>query len=98
MRHYKKDYDVAEANNALKLIPENAKVSAQSPFVPHLAFRDYIYQFPAINDAEYIVLSTEEYSYPLSKQSFAVQTALLSSSEEWGKVYDKNEMIILKRR
>jgi len=98
MRHYHKDYDAAEAHRALKLIPDNARVSAQSPFVPHLAFRDYIYQFPVINDAEYIVFSYEEAAYPLTKQSFAVQVAMLMSSDEWEKIYEKNEMVILKRR
>jgi len=97
MRHYNKDYDVAETYSALKLIPDEAKVSAQSPFVPHLAFRDYIYQFPIINDAEYVVFSYEENSYPLTKQSFAVQAAMILNSDEWEKIYEKNEMMILKR-
>jgi len=95
--HYKRNYDVAEAYRALKLIPENAKVSAQSPFVPHLAFRDHIYQFPVINDAGYIVFSYEENSYPLTKQSFAVQAALLLNSGGWEKIYEKNQMVILRR-
>lgn len=97
-RHYKKEYDVKEAHLALNLIPEKAKVSAQSPFVPHLAFRDYIYQFPVINDAEYVVLSYEESPYPLTRQSFNVQIAMLMISEKWEKVYDKNRMVILKAR
>ena len=98
MRHYNKDYDVREAYEALKLIPDDAKVSAQSPFVPHLAFRDYIYQFPVINDAEYIIFSYEEYTYPLTKESFAVQAAMLMSSEEWEKIYERNEMVVLKKK
>jgi uncharacterized membrane protein len=95
--HYKKEYDVAEAYRALKLIPDDAKVSAQSPFVPHLAFRDYIYQFPVIHDAEYVVFSYEERTYPLTKQSFAVQVAMLLNSNEWEKIYDTNQMVILKK-
>src|ERR1035437_8125244 len=89
--HYKRNYDVAEAHQALKLIPDDAKVSAQSPFVPNLAFRNYIYQFPVVNDAEYIVFSYEESSYPLTKQSFAVQIALFMNSTEWKKIYEKNQ-------
>ncbi|MEK6616924.1 MAG: DUF2079 domain-containing protein [Bacteroidota bacterium] len=95
--HYKRNYDVAEAYRALKLISDDAKVSVQSPFVPHLALRDYIYQFPVINDAEFIVFSCEENSYPLTKQSFAVHAAMLLNSGEWEKMYDKNQMVILKR-
>jgi uncharacterized membrane protein len=97
-KHYEKDYDVAEAHRALKLIPDSAKVSAQSPFVPHLAFRDYIYQFPVVNDADYIVISSAEFFYPLTKESFAVQVAMLESSAEWEKIYEQNQMTILRRR
>ncbi|MBI4929121.1 MAG: DUF2079 domain-containing protein [Bacteroidetes bacterium] len=98
IRHYKKDYDVPEANNALKLIPGDAKVSAQSSFIPHLAFRDYIYQFPVVNDADYVIFSYEENPYPLSKQSFVVQATMLMNADEWKKIYEKNEMVILKRK
>lgn len=97
-RHYKKDYSVTEAHLALTLIPKEAKVSAQSPFVPHLAFRDYIYQFPVINDADYVVISYEENPYPLTKQSFTVQVAMLMMSDKWEKIYDKNKMVIFKAR
>ncbi|MFI5163886.1 MAG: DUF2079 domain-containing protein [Bacteroidia bacterium] len=96
-QHYKRDYDVAEAYRALKLIPDEAKVSAQSPFVPHLAFRDYIYQFPVINDAAYVIFSYEENTYPLTKESFKVQTVMLLSSKDWEKIYDKNQMVILRK-
>lgn len=37
-------------------IPARAKVSAQSPFVPHLAERRHIYQFPRVLDAEYVLV------------------------------------------
>lgn len=96
--HYSKNYDVAAAHRALKSIPDHAKVSAQSAFVPHLAFRDYIWQFPVINDAEYIVLSFAEKFYPLTRESFYEQVTALKTSREWLTVYDKNKMLILKRR
>ncbi|HEY4800347.1 MAG TPA: DUF2079 domain-containing protein, partial [Bacteroidia bacterium] len=96
--HYVRSYDVAEAHRALSLIPENAKVSAQAAFVPHLAFRDYIYQFPVINDAEYVVLSYEEFFYPLTKEKFMEQAGELLSSHDWERIYDKNAMIILKKK
>ncbi len=37
-------------------IPPDARVSAQSPFVPHLAERTHIHQFPRILDAEFVLL------------------------------------------
>lgn len=96
--HYQRDYDVAEAHRALNLIPKNAKVSAQSPFVPHLAFRDFIYQFPVTNDAEYMVFSYKEKFYPLTQESFMEKTRILLDSDGWEKIYKKNDMLILKRR
>ncbi len=97
-RHYQKDYNVQEAYDALKLIPDDASVCAQSPFVPHLALRDGIWQFPYVQKAEYVVFSFEENPYPLSKKMFEEQAAALMNSPDWNKVYDKNRMVILKRK
>lgn len=97
-KHYQKGYDVAEAHAALKLIPDEAPVCAQSPFVPHLVFRDRIYQFPFVLDAEYVVFSFDETVYPLTKSSFASQTSALMNSEAWERIYEKNKMVILKRK
>jgi uncharacterized membrane protein len=97
-RHYQKDYNVQEVYEALKLIPDDAAVCAQSPFVPHLAFREGIWQFPFYQKADYIILSFVENPYPLNKQSFGVQAAMLMNSSEWEKTYEKNGMVILKRK
>lgn len=98
LAHYEKGYDVAEAHAALKLIPADAKVCAQSPFVPHLVFRDRVYQFPFVLDADYIVISFDETTYPATRDSFVAQTAVLMNSVEWERVYEKNKMLILKRK
>jgi uncharacterized membrane protein len=54
--HWTRNFDVPQTYLALNLIPTNAAVSAQSPFVPHLAEREHIYQYPIIKDAGYIIL------------------------------------------
>ena len=95
--HYQKEYNVKNAHNALKLIPKNAKVSAQSPFVPHLCLRDRIYQFPLIKDADYIVYSRKEDSYPLSLKEFDLKIEELEHSLDWKTVIN-SDVIILKRR
>jgi hypothetical protein len=47
-------------------IPSGARVSAQGPFVPHLAHRPTIYQFPRVRDTEYILLDPEADSWPMT--------------------------------
>jgi uncharacterized membrane protein len=95
--HYKRDYNVRKVHYQLSLIPKNAIVSAQSPFLPHLSLRDQIFQFPIIKDADYIIYSEKEDCYPLEKSEFDSITSKLKSSVEWVVIYDK-DLTILKKR
>ncbi len=81
--HYSRTYDVKPVKAILKNIPPDAKVSAQSPFVPHLALRDHIFQFPIMKDAEYVLFSTEENSYPLTPEDFESKTAEFFHHPDW---------------
>lgn len=96
-KHYTRDYDVREVHRAMKLIPHDAIVCAQSPFLPHLALRDHIYQFPAINDAEYLIFSTKENPYPLSKEALDIEIGKLLNSGNWEETYSDGGFYILKR-
>jgi len=95
--HYQRDYDVSGVYDAFKKIPDDAVVSAQSPFVPHLALRDNIYQFPIVRDAEYVVISLNELPYPLSKEAFSVKTSELINSQSWTQIYSEDGLIILQK-
>jgi uncharacterized membrane protein len=55
---------VARWRTAVEQIPPAARVSAQDVFVPHLAHRSTIYQFPRVRDAEYIVLDPQTPTWP----------------------------------
>jgi len=94
--HYSRDYDVREAHKQLSMIPKDAVVSAQSPFLPHLSLRDHIYQFPMIKDAEYLVYSEHEKYYPLTRVEFELAISEIRESNEWEVIYE-NEIVILKR-
>ena len=62
---YKYDRERCEViDEALQKIPQDASVSASTFFVPHLANRDYIYEYPYDKDTDYIVLDMRfsEYS------------------------------------
>ena len=49
--HYKQDFDVAELHRALKEIPPDAVVSAQSNIVPHMALTSNVYLTPYVSQA-----------------------------------------------
>lgn len=96
--HYTRPYDVSAVYHQLNLIPRNATVSAQSPFVSHLALREVIYQFPIVKDAEYIVLSTKESPYPMDENSFKQEVNRLMHSTKWKHVFSNDHLRILKRQ
>jgi uncharacterized membrane protein len=95
--HYKRDYDVRKVYDALGMIPDDAAVSAQSPFVPHLALREGIYQFPIIKDAEYIVLSDHELPYPLLRDEFDEKLNEISGSPDWIQLYGAEGFYLFKK-
>ncbi len=96
-RHYETSYNVSEINEALKLIPDTAKVSAEANIVPHLSFRDYIYHYPYIADADYIVLLDDWRCSPISQEEFQSNLKALLVSTEWHSLYAKNGFYIFKR-
>ena len=62
-RHYEqKEFDVDYARELIKMIPEEATVSASTNFVPHLALRDHIQNYGSTSkvDADYVLI-TEHY-------------------------------------
>lgn len=87
-KHYQRDYDVKTVHQHLSKIPKDAKVSAQSPFVPHLSLRKNIYQFPILKNAEYIVYSRKEGTYPMSNEEFENKINELEHSEDWEILYN----------
>jgi len=94
--HYQKDYNVKSVHEYLSKIPKDAKVSSQSSFIPHLSLRNDIYQFPIINDAEYIIYSMKESAYPLTNDEFEIKIKELEASKDWD-VFCKHEITILKK-
>jgi uncharacterized membrane protein len=96
--HWKRDFDVAEVNRLLKTIPADARVSAQSCLAPHLAFRDYIFHYPFIGNANYIaLLPTEENKYPYDDVTYQKAIDDFLASRKW-KVFAKNEVVLILRK
>lgn len=96
--HYVREYDVKKVYKALKLVPDNASVSAESMLVPHLAFRKKIYQYPDIKDANYIVLlKADQNSFPFNHEDFLKKIQELKDSHQWGTLFEDDTVLILKR-
>lgn len=94
--HYQKDYDVINVHRQLSIIPEDAIVSAQSAFVPHLSLRENIYQFPIIKNADYIIYTRKESSYPLTPEEFNSKINDLEQSKDWEILYNGSITILRK--
>ncbi|MCF8372030.1 MAG: DUF2079 domain-containing protein [Bacteroidales bacterium] len=96
-KHYVRNYDVGKVHTHLSEIPKDACVSAQSPFLPHLSLRDKVYQFPIVKDAEYVVFSRKESTYPLGQVDFDLLINKLEKSIDWNILFKDADLTILKR-
>ncbi len=81
----------------LALIPPDASLSTQSGLYPHLAHRERAYFFPAVNDAEYILLDVTGSSYPITPAAVHDQVVRLLNSREFGVLAAQDGYLLLKR-
>ena len=97
--HYQRNYDVKKVHEAFKLIPKDAIVAAQPPFLPHLALRDKIYNYPFIHDADYLVFSYKEEEMPFfaSTEAYIHFSDSLKNASAWETIHDE-EVTILKKK
>jgi hypothetical protein len=80
---YKADVNVGKINKYLKSIPDDASVSASGHLLPHLAFRQKIYYFPRVDDAEYLVLFMKDDLYPLNAVQFEDEANKYLKTSKW---------------
>jgi hypothetical protein len=97
--HYSRGHNINIIHQYLKQIPTNATVSAQSPLLSHLAYRDKAYMYPIVKDAEYIVLSRiEPETYPTEKQVLIQGLNDSIASGRWLLIIDLQEISVLKKK
>ena len=96
--HYFRNYDVDFVHKTLNLISDDAVISAQSPFVPHLALRQKIYEFPVIKDATLIVIHRRENPDPMTQEMFEFKTDSLLHSPDWSVKIDNGELLLLEKK
>lgn len=81
----------------LAAIPPAAAVSTQTGLYPHLSQRRKAYLFPAINDAEYILVDVTASAYPSSMDEVAQAIRTLLVSAEFRVLAAQDGLILLKR-
>ncbi len=94
---YETPFNVKKTNQLLKKIPANAKVSASNLISPHLAQRQFIYYFPTVNDAEYIVFSIFDDFYLISPEENEKKRNEYLNSPEWEIIEHEDPVFLLKR-
>lgn len=66
---YRDSYRITEhdriGKRIIAQIPSDATVSAQSDISPHVSQRRYVYVFPTVNDAEYVILDATSTIFPV---------------------------------
>jgi uncharacterized membrane protein len=97
VKHYTTPYSVKSAMTGIGLIPDSATVSASSQLVPHLAFRDYIYQFPDGMNADYIAILKAGNPFPLTHEGFSEKMDVLNHSEKYKIIYQRDSTVIYQR-
>lgn len=97
LSRYSKNYSTNEVDKAINQVPHDARVSCQSPLVPHLAYRESCYTFPDIQDATYIVLLPSDNIYPLNPETYQAQVDRFSTDPSWKIITKTTSVIVFKR-
>ena len=83
----------------MQFIPKDSKVCAHAILLPHLAFREKIYTFPHIRDAEYIALiPSSKNTWPYKAEGFKDQILKLKSDSTFTIAIDHTDFLLFKRQ
>ena len=95
---YQSIYNLKDTHELLKLIPSQAKVSASENLFSHLAQRQFIYFFPAVNDAEYVIFSVFDNDFRLSHMGNERERNKYLTNPEWEIIGKEFPVFLLKKR
>jgi uncharacterized membrane protein len=95
-KYWQPEVPVKEYRDALKLIPPKAAVSASGKFVSQLAYRQKIYYFPLVNDAEYVCATVSGEPWPKTREEYNGEIDRLRRSNEWKVIFEKDDLVIFK--
>lgn len=95
--HYSRDYNTDALREAIELIPEDAAVCAQNPYLPHVSLRKEVYMFPSKKKAKYILISPKEYPYPLETDTLIEEIRRLKENPDWELAFEKDDVYLFKK-
>jgi hypothetical protein len=78
-------------------LPPDAPVSASASLVPHLTHRTHAYVFPAVQDAEFVMLDLQASPAPTSAGDVYLRIQSLLSSGAWHVLASDDDLLLLER-
>ena len=85
------------AAEVLRVIPDDAAVSAGNSLNPHLAARRRLYLFPEVRDADYVAVDVSASPYPVDAGTQYWQLYALLNGGEWGVAAARDGYLVLVR-
>ncbi len=91
-----------EIKRAIKMIPDNASVSATNYLTPHIAFRDKAYMYPILKNADYILINEEDrlyLNYPYgSPEAYDAAMKTIYADTLYRIVFNQKHVVLFKRK
>lgn len=94
---FKETFNIRKVNQLLDLIPPQARVSSSDFILPHISQRQYIYLFPIVEDAEYIVISSIHDNFMISHEANEQKRNEYLYSPHWQIIAKEYPCILLKK-
>jgi len=96
--HFKPHYDLSDVKALMARIPADAAVMANSAYVGQLAYRDKCYTLPFVKDAEFILISSVESTYPLSVDQTNEFIQAIQVDSAWNLVEQRGHVYLFQRK
>ncbi len=94
---FKATFNIRKVNDILKMIPDDAGVSASNHLLPHLAQRQFIHLFPSVRNAEYIVISVLDDNWLISNERNEEYRNQYLTNPKWEIIAKEYPVVLLKK-
>lgn len=96
--HYQSEINKRHFDQLKHAIPASAVLSCSSHLAPHLSFRDKVFIFPVVLDADFVLLDKfAKSTYPISRPEFEIQLQYFRVSDEFYAVAETDQLILFER-
>lgn len=96
-KFFKLDYNAEAIHRSLTLIPPDAKVCASTSILPQLAMRPYAYEFPDVEDAEYLAIFVFKDYFDISALEYEDDIFKYVTNPSWKVIANNYPFLLLKR-